>query len=144
MHCAIWYHLYNLKNLKNNHGGVLFFTFFNCANGTKSCKTSHIVYYIASNVHYPVNLGKKLTENHAHKSVTKKNFKSWWQTRLWKNKWVKIFTNRQSKICGRKPLKNLKWYGLFKQIILLQILKGCLAYILLSPFLNTLSQITTW
>ena len=23
MHCAIWYHLYNLKNVKNNHGGVL-------------------------------------------------------------------------------------------------------------------------
>ena len=23
MHCAIWYHLYNLKNIKNTHGGVL-------------------------------------------------------------------------------------------------------------------------
>ena len=22
MHCAIWYHLHNLKNVKNNHGGV--------------------------------------------------------------------------------------------------------------------------
>ena len=21
--CAIWYHLYNLRNLKNTHGGVL-------------------------------------------------------------------------------------------------------------------------
>ena len=21
--CAIWYHLYNLKNIKNTHGGVL-------------------------------------------------------------------------------------------------------------------------
>ena len=21
--CAIWYHLYNLKNAKNNHGGML-------------------------------------------------------------------------------------------------------------------------
>ena len=37
MRCAIWYYLYNLKNLKNTHGGVLikintppwvFFTFF--------------------------------------------------------------------------------------------------------------------
>ena len=33
MRCAIWYHLYNLKNVKNTHGGVLilppcvFFTF---------------------------------------------------------------------------------------------------------------------
>ena len=23
MHCAIWYHLYNLKNEKNTHEGVL-------------------------------------------------------------------------------------------------------------------------
>ena len=23
VHCAIWHHLYNLKNVKNNHGGVL-------------------------------------------------------------------------------------------------------------------------
>ena len=23
MRCAIWYHLYNLKNLKNTHEGVL-------------------------------------------------------------------------------------------------------------------------
>ena len=23
MHCAIWYHLFNLKNMKNTHGGVL-------------------------------------------------------------------------------------------------------------------------
>ena len=22
MHCAIWYHLHNLKNVKNTHGGV--------------------------------------------------------------------------------------------------------------------------
>ena len=25
MHCAIWYHLYNLKYLKNTYGGVLLF-----------------------------------------------------------------------------------------------------------------------
>ena len=29
--CAIWYHLYNLKNFKNNHGGVLV-----ACNSTKS------------------------------------------------------------------------------------------------------------
>ena len=23
MHCAIWYHLYNFKNVKNTHGAVL-------------------------------------------------------------------------------------------------------------------------
>ena len=23
MFCTIWYHLYNLKNVKNTHGGVL-------------------------------------------------------------------------------------------------------------------------
>ena len=60
MFCAIWYHLYNLKNVKNTHGRVLllvklqakspqrysllkvtllhgcFSPFLNCANGTKS------------------------------------------------------------------------------------------------------------
>ena len=24
MRCAIWYHLYNLKNVKNTYGGMLF------------------------------------------------------------------------------------------------------------------------
>ena len=53
--CAIWYHLYNLKNVKNTHKGVLFlvklqaksntpplvfFTFWYCTNGHKSHKTS--------------------------------------------------------------------------------------------------------
>ena len=23
VHCAIWYHLYNFKNVRNTHGGVL-------------------------------------------------------------------------------------------------------------------------
>ena len=46
---AIWYHLYDLKNVKNNHGGLFspgtllkvtlrhrcFSRFLNCANGTK-------------------------------------------------------------------------------------------------------------
>ena len=26
--------------------------------------------------------------------------------------WNKIFKNGPSEICGRQPLKNLKWYGL--------------------------------
>ena len=54
MFCAIWYHLYNLKNVKNTHGGVLllvklqakslallhgcFSRVLNCTNGTKSRK----------------------------------------------------------------------------------------------------------
>ena len=59
MHCAILYHLYNLKNVKNTHGGVLilvklqasacnftkintppwaFFTFLNCTNGSNRAK----------------------------------------------------------------------------------------------------------
>ena len=51
MLCAIWYHLYNLKNVKNNYGRLLvllkvsllhgcFSRFLNCTNGTKSRKTS--------------------------------------------------------------------------------------------------------
>ena len=49
--------------------------------------------------------------------------------------WVKVFKNGPSKICGRQPLKKLKWYGLPK------IFKGCLPQISLGPFLNTLTHI---
>ena len=60
MLCAIWYHLYNLKNVKNIHEGVrllvkpatplkvtllrgCFSRFLNYKNGTKSCKASHML-----------------------------------------------------------------------------------------------------
>ena len=56
MRCPIWHHLYDLKNVKNTHGGVLkpttllkltlllgcFSRFLNCPNVTKSRKGSHI------------------------------------------------------------------------------------------------------
>ena len=57
MCCTIWYHLHNLKNVKNTHGGVLilpatllnltllhecFSRFLNCTNGTKSRNASQI------------------------------------------------------------------------------------------------------
>ena len=67
MYYTIWYHLYNLKNMKKTHGGVLllvkpatllkvtllhgcFSRFLNCANGTKSRKASHI--YILTHTMY--------------------------------------------------------------------------------------------
>ena len=60
-----------------------------------------------------------------------------------RNIWVKVVKNGPSKICGRQPLKSLKWwYGLLRQTISLQILKGCLPLILLGPFLNTLTHIS--
>ena len=40
---------------------------------------------------------------------------------LMKYKWDKVFKNGLSKDCGRQPLKNLKGYGLLRQIISLQI-----------------------
>ena len=47
MFCAIWCHLYDLKNLKNTQGEVLlwllhgcFSRFLNCTNGIKSCSAS--------------------------------------------------------------------------------------------------------
>ena len=49
MRCAIWYRLYDLKNVKNTHGGVLhssmgvFHVFLNCTNGTKSRNAPHIL-----------------------------------------------------------------------------------------------------
>ena len=54
--CVIWYHLYDLKNVKNTHGGVVilvlkltllhgcFSCFLNCTNGTKSRIAPHIFY----------------------------------------------------------------------------------------------------
>ena len=66
MRYAIWYHLYDLKNVKNTHGGVLilvtlqakacnftkinttswvFFTFFKLYIGTKSRNASQIFFY---------------------------------------------------------------------------------------------------
>ena len=37
------------------------------------------------------------------------------------DKWVKLFKNRSSKTCARQSLKNLKWYGMLRQTISLQI-----------------------
>ena len=71
MRGAIWYHLYNLKNMKNTHGGVLllvkleatllkvtllhgcFSRFLNCTNGTKWCKTSHYILTASTKIHAP-------------------------------------------------------------------------------------------
>ena len=44
--CAIWYHLYNLKNVKNTHGGVIllrscFSRFLNYTNSTKLRNALH-------------------------------------------------------------------------------------------------------
>ena len=69
MRYAIWYHLYNLKNVKNTHGGVLllvklqaatllkvtllywcFSRFLNCTNGIISQKTSHIYVFVEHTV----------------------------------------------------------------------------------------------
>ena len=45
------------------------------------------------------------------------------------------FKNGPREICGRQPLKNFNWYGLPKSY-------GLIWYVLLGPFLNTLSHIT--
>ena len=36
MRCTIWYHLYNLKNMANTHGGVLLLVQAEACNFTKS------------------------------------------------------------------------------------------------------------
>ena len=56
------------------------------------------------------------------------------------HKWDKVFKNGPSKICGRQPLENLKWYGLLRPHHS-KFFKGCLPKILLGPFLNILSQL---
>ena len=55
-----------------------------------------------------------------------------------------IYKNRPSKICGTQHLKCLKWYGLLKHNISLQVFKGCIPQFLLDPFLNTLFKIFLW
>ena len=62
MRCTIWHHLYNLKNVKNTHGGVLisvlkltllhgcFSHFLNCTNGGKRHKASYIDEYWDSGI----------------------------------------------------------------------------------------------
>ena len=55
-------------------------------------------------------------------------------------KWVKVFKNGPSKICGRQSLKNLKWCDLLKQTNHFKFFKCCVPQILLGPFLNTLTQ----
>ena len=40
--------------------------------------------------------------------------------------WDKVLKNGPNKICGRQPLKNMKWYGLLKQTYHLKLFKGCL------------------
>ena len=42
---------------------------------------------------------------------------------IWLNIWFKVFKNGPSKICGRQPFKNLKWYGLPQQTISFQMFK---------------------
>ena len=45
LHCAIWYHLYNLTNLKNTHGGMLLLV-------KLQAKSLHKWYQIAQSVSY--------------------------------------------------------------------------------------------
>ena len=54
-----------------------------------------------------------------------------------KNKWVKVFKNEPSKICGRQPLKSYLKLTIYH----FNLFRGCLPQILLGPFLNTLTQL---
>ena len=57
------------------------------------------------------------------------------------NKWDKVFKNGPNEICGRQPLKNLKWNDLFSRPCHFRLFKGCLPKLAIAPFLNSLSQI---
>ena len=73
MLCAIWYNLYNSKNVKSTHGRVLllvklqakvfnfnknntppwlFFTFLNWVNGAKLRKASHLDFHLLLKNHW--------------------------------------------------------------------------------------------
>ena len=67
MRCIIWYYLYNLKNLKKNHGGVLLLVKLQAKNNTPPLVFFTFLklyewYQIAQNITY-VALIKNLTEN---------------------------------------------------------------------------------
>ena len=122
MFCMIWYHLHNLKNAKNTHGGMLLLVksqvsaaklqtsrFLNYKNVIKSRKASHFIYTTFSRLFW--------------------DFKA---SHFQSNIWVKVFKNGQSKICEKQSLKNLKRF---------KFLKGCLPQIFLGPLLNTLIHI---
>ena len=68
MLCAIWYHLFNFKNVKKTHGGVLhkcnnfiksntpswvFLRVLKCKNGTKSRRRASL-WFLAYEILYPV------------------------------------------------------------------------------------------
>ena len=58
-----------------------------------------------------------IRDNRFHKRIsdTNGNIVSFWILLLGrKEKWLKVFNNGPSKICGGQPLKNLKCYGLSK------------------------------
>ena len=66
VYCTIWYHLYNLKNVENTHGGVLildgcFSCFLNCTNGTKSRNASQMSFFFLFSMYYSYLLTAKST-----------------------------------------------------------------------------------
>ena len=48
--------------------------------------------------------------------------------------WVKVFKNGPSMVCGRQPLKSLKWYGLLRQKTVLELFNcgGCKNYMVVT------------
>ena len=55
--------------------------------------------------------------------------------------WDIVFKNGSRKICGRRLVNNLKWYGLFKHTILIQFFKKYYCKSFTYSF-NTLSNLT--
>ena len=52
-----------------------------------------------------------------------------------------VFKTNPSKICGRQPLKNMKWYMVcLNRSNQFKFFKGCLSQILPCPSFNTLSH----
>ena len=149
MFCAIWQHLYNLRNVKNTHV-------------TFSKVTSWLISVMQDIVfwkHYDLFMKKeylwccwKKFETLRTDILSRKyqsRFKHFtcpllntlfhlWNLILTYETWDKVFKNGPSKIRGEQPLKNLKWYGLPHRPYHLEFFKGCPPEILLDSFLNNL------
>ena len=119
MFCAIWYHLYNFKNVKNSHGRVLplvnsrlkvcnftksntppwvFSCFLNCTNDTKSRNNASLTKFLSARlliVYWSPPLLKSFFQELHSMSISGRS--SW---KLWKKLIVHILENKFNFVGG--------------------------------------------
>ena len=74
MRCAIWYHLYSLKNVKNTHGGVLLFVKLQAKPYAFTFFKLYKWYQIVENITYRRGLRKTNNKKKSLLKTFKENF----------------------------------------------------------------------